>query len=218
MAMSEVLLSRMLGKYKYRDQTVREIMNVTGLYADLRPLPDNYVFNDGTSRELLSLAGTIPVPYKGNTYNIPICLWLLDTYPYIPPICFVKPASTMSIKTGKYVDANGKIYHPYLHDWKHPPSNLLGLIQILIVVFGEEPPVFSRSSAPAPYMYPATGPPNSASVNPRTETAEAATQTAPYVDPEGQKAFDLYLDCLQKIREAVNDTEAKLLSLKDMEL
>ncbi|NP_001086736.1 tumor susceptibility 101 L homeolog [Xenopus laevis] len=162
MAVSEAQLKKMLGKYKYRDLSVREILNVTSLYRDLKPIMDSYVFNDGSSRELLSLSGTIPVPYKGNTYNIPICLWLLDTYPFNPPICFVKPTSTMTIKTGKHVDANGKIYLPYLHEWKHPPSDLLGLIQILIVVFGEEPPVFSRSTAPAPYpMYPATGPPNS---------------------------------------------------------
>lgn len=55
----------------------------------------------------------------GNIYNIPVCLWLLDTYPYNPPICFVKPTSAMMIKTGKHIDANGKIYLPYLHEWKH---------------------------------------------------------------------------------------------------
>lgn len=48
-----------------------------------------------------------------------MCLWLLDTYPYNPPICFVKPTSAMMIKTGKHIDANGKIYLPYLHEWKH---------------------------------------------------------------------------------------------------
>lgn len=25
----------------------------------------------------------------------------------------------MTIKTGKHVDANGKIYLPYLHEWKY---------------------------------------------------------------------------------------------------
>lgn len=54
----------------------------------------------------------------GNTYNIPICVWLLDTYPYNPPICFVKPTSTMMIKPGTHVDADGKFYLPYLHEWK----------------------------------------------------------------------------------------------------
>ncbi|XP_023593445.1 tumor susceptibility gene 101 protein isoform X1 [Trichechus manatus latirostris] len=161
MAVSESQLKKMVSKYKYRDLTVRETINVITLYKDLKPVLDSYVFNDGSSRELMNLTGTIPVPYRGNTYNIPICLWLLDTYPYNPPICFVKPTSSMTIKTGKHVDANGKIYLPYLHEWKHPQSDLLGLIQVMIVVFGDEPPVFSRPNVSASYPpYQATGPPN----------------------------------------------------------
>ena len=109
----------------------------------------------------MNLTGTIPVPYRGNTYNIPVCLWLLDTYPYNPPICFVKPTSSMTIKTGKHVDANGKIYLPYLHEWKHPESDLLGLVQVTIVVFADEPPVSSHPTVSAPYPpHQATGPPD----------------------------------------------------------
>ncbi|XP_067396744.1 tumor susceptibility gene 101 protein [Emydura macquarii macquarii] len=161
MALSESQLKKMLAKYKYRDLTVQETTSVITQYKDLKPVMDAYVFNDGSSRDLMSLTGTIPVPYRGNTYNIPICLWLLDTYPFNPPICFVKPTSSMTIKTGKHVDANGKIYLPYLHEWKHPQSDLIGLIQIMIVVFGEEPPVFSRPAPSASYPpYQATGPPN----------------------------------------------------------
>ncbi|XP_036896251.1 tumor susceptibility gene 101 protein isoform X2 [Sturnira hondurensis] len=164
MAVSESQLKKMVSKYKYRDLTVRETINVIASYKDLKPVLDSYVFNDGSSRELMNLTGTIPVPYRGNIYNIPICLWLLDTYPYNPPICFVKPTSSMTIKTGKHVDANGKIYLPYLHEWKHPQSDLLGLIQVMIVVFGDEPPVFSRPTMSASYPpYQATGPPNSPS-------------------------------------------------------
>uniref|UniRef100_A0A673K0M3 Tumor susceptibility 101a n=1 Tax=Sinocyclocheilus rhinocerous TaxID=307959 RepID=A0A673K0M3_9TELE len=119
------------------------------------------VFNDGTARTLVGLTGTIEVFYEGNVYNIPVCLWLLDTYPYNPPICFVKPTSAMMIKTGKHIDANGKIYLPYLHEWKHPQSDLYGLIQVMIVVFGEEPPVFSRPTTQPPYQaFQAAGPPN----------------------------------------------------------
>ncbi|XP_070789544.1 tumor susceptibility gene 101 protein isoform X1 [Pituophis catenifer annectens] len=173
MAFSESQLKKMLAKYKYRDLAVQETVNVTGQYKDLKPVMDNYVFNDGSSRELMSLTGTIPVNYRGgitleqswqnpgNIYNIPICLWLLDTYPFNPPICFVKPTSSMTIKTGKHVDANGRIYLPYLHEWKHPQSDLIGLIQVMIVVFGEEPPVFSRPTISASYPpYQPTGPPN----------------------------------------------------------
>ncbi|XP_005153345.1 tumor susceptibility gene 101 protein [Melopsittacus undulatus] len=165
MAVSESQLKKMLAKYKYRDLTIQETTSVITQYKDLKPVMDSYVFNDGSSRELMSLSGTIPVPYRGNTYNIPICLWLLDTYPFNPPICFVKPTSSMTIKTGKHVDANGKIYLPYLHEWKYPQSDLLELIQVMIVVFGEEPPVFSRPTASSSYPpYQATGPPNTSYV------------------------------------------------------
>ncbi|KAM6322132.1 tumor susceptibility gene 101 protein isoform 1-T2 [Podargus strigoides] len=165
MAVSESQLKKMVAKYKYRDLTVQETTSVITQYKDLKPVMDSYVFNDGSSRELMSLSGTIPVPYRGNTYNIPICLWLLDTYPFNPPICFVKPTSSMTIKTGKHVDANGKIYLPYLHEWKYPQSDLLELIQVMIVVFGEEPPVFSRPTASSSYPpYQATGPPTTSYV------------------------------------------------------
>ncbi|XP_065611301.1 tumor susceptibility gene 101 protein isoform X2 [Cyrtonyx montezumae] len=165
MAFSESQLKKMLAKYKYRDLTIQETNSVISQYKDLKPVMDSYVFNDGSSRELMSLSGTIPVPYRGNIYNIPICLWLLDTYPFNPPICFVKPTSSMTIKTGKHVDANGKIYLPYLHEWKYPQSDLLELIQVMIVVFAEEPPVFSRPTASASYQpYQATGPPTTSYV------------------------------------------------------
>lgn len=52
-----------------------------------------------------------------NTYHIPICIWLMDTHPYNAPLGYVKPTSDMQIKVSMYVDYNGKIYLPYLHDW-----------------------------------------------------------------------------------------------------
>lgn len=50
----------------------------------------------------------------------------------------------MHIKVSMYVDHNGKIYLPYLHDWQPSSSDLLGLIQVMIVTFGEHPPVYSK--------------------------------------------------------------------------
>jgi ESCRT-I complex subunit TSG101 len=35
----------------------------------------------------------------------------------------------MQIKVSKHVDASGKIYLPYLHEWSYPNSDLVGLIQ-----------------------------------------------------------------------------------------
>ncbi len=65
--------------------------------------------------------------FLGANYNIPVCLWLMDTHPYNPPMVFVRPTATMQIKQGKHVDANGKIYLPYLHEWKHVSKDLKSL-------------------------------------------------------------------------------------------
>ena len=50
----------------------------------------------------------------------------MDSHPYNAPMCFLKPTPYMRIKISRYVDHNGKIYMPYLHDWS-PVSILFSL-------------------------------------------------------------------------------------------
>ena len=45
----------------------------------------------------LDYQGTIPVPYRGQNYNIPVSLYLLDTHPYHAPLCYVKPTPDMQV-------------------------------------------------------------------------------------------------------------------------
>ena len=52
---------------------------------------DVFVFDHGEERSLLNLNGTIPVEYRGNSYNIPVCFWILHDYPTSPPMAFVRP-------------------------------------------------------------------------------------------------------------------------------
>ncbi|KAF5294148.1 hypothetical protein FQA39_LY13519 [Lamprigera yunnana] len=137
--------------YRNADLSFREILNVTGHYQGLHAQLETYTFNDGTLMELVNLNGTIPVRYKSNVYNIPICIWIMDTHPNNAPICYVKPTSDMAIKVSMYVDQNGKIYLPYLHDWVPSTSDLLGLIQVMIVTFGDQPPVFAKPREEMPY-------------------------------------------------------------------
>ena len=73
------------------------------------PKPDKFIFNDGANRDMINILGTIPVPYKGHNYNIPVSLWLLETHPYHAPICYVKPTTDMQIKVSKHVDQSGKM-------------------------------------------------------------------------------------------------------------
>ncbi|NXG69706.1 UEVLD enzyme, partial [Baryphthengus martii] len=84
-----------------------------------------------------------------NSYNIPIRLWILDSHPFAPPICFLKPTVNMGILVGKHVDARGRIYLPYLQNWSHPKSTVTGLIKEMIAKFEEELPLYSLSSSDA---------------------------------------------------------------------
>ena len=67
---------------------------------------------------MICLSGTIPMPYKGNTYNIPVNIWIHSDYPNQAPIVLVTPTKDMQIKPSKIVDGNGRVYLPYLHEWK----------------------------------------------------------------------------------------------------
>ncbi|KAJ8390928.1 hypothetical protein AAFF_G00098480 [Aldrovandia affinis] len=136
-----------LQQYKHRRLIADEISSVISVYKCLTPEMGVYVFTDGTSRNLMNLSGTVRVCYMGEQFNIPVCVWLLDSYPQNPPICFVKPTKDMMIVAGQYTDASGKIDLPYLQDWSYPQTDLFGLIQVMTVVFGEEPPMFLRPTA-----------------------------------------------------------------------
>ncbi|KAM8970627.1 ubiquitin-conjugating enzyme E2 variant 3 isoform X1 [Sarcophilus harrisii] len=138
---------RQLSKYKFRDLTMEELMKVNMFYPDFRFSMDTYVFKDSSQKDLLNFTGTIPVNYQGNTYNIPIRLWILDSHPFAPPICFLKPTPNMGISVGKHVDAQGRIYLPYLQNWSHPKSVITGLISEMIIKFQEELPLYSLSAS-----------------------------------------------------------------------
>ncbi|EDV97012.1 tumor susceptibility gene 101 protein [Drosophila grimshawi] len=158
-AIEEAQINKYLSKYKNIAQTRKDVVDVVTTYRSLTYNLQKFVFNDGSSKDLFTLLGTIPVVYKNSTYYIPICIWLMDTHPQNAPMCFVKPTPTMQIKVSMYVDHNGKVYLPYLHDWQPHSSDLLSLIQVMIVTFGDHPPVYSKPkdqqvAAPQPSNYP----------------------------------------------------------------
>ena len=62
---------------------------------------------------------TICVLFLDNIYNIPICISILDTHPFKPPMVYVKPTSTMRIKPSENVDCNGTVDLPFLQDWQY---------------------------------------------------------------------------------------------------
>ena len=84
-------------------------------------------------------------------YNIPVNIWIPHSYPHTPPFVFVTPTDSMIIKESKNVEIRGKVHLPYLHYWpSHPDQyNLVELVRILCVVFGQHPPVYNKTSSKA---------------------------------------------------------------------
>ncbi|XP_046844727.1 tumor susceptibility gene 101 protein-like [Xenia sp. Carnegie-2017] len=126
--------------YPNTSQAIPDVKAALENYKTLRPNAKIFA-----NKELVCLEGTIPVVYRGSTYNIPICIWLQKSHPYIPPIVFVVPTPEMEIKVGRHVDTEGRVYLPFLSEWKHPGSDLYQLIQLLCMIFAETPPVFART-------------------------------------------------------------------------
>ncbi|XP_052238879.1 tumor susceptibility gene 101 protein-like isoform X3 [Dreissena polymorpha] len=163
MSSFEPFLISSLKKYKYRDDTKSDVLLAISTFPGLKPQYEDYVFTDGSNMMLLQLCGTIPTTYNGIVDNIPIRVCLMDTHPCNAPIVFVTPTATMQINSGRYVDQNGKVDLPYLRQWNYPNSELLGMLQILSIVFAEEPPLYARQQAinqPPPPEYPRPHPTN----------------------------------------------------------
>jgi len=145
----EKIVSKALSKAKYRhvNKCKSEVLNVMKIYRGLSPKFEKFIFDNGEEKDLLNLVGTIPVDYKGHTYNIPIQLWFLYDFPVGScPMGFVVPTKDMQLKVSNYVDHTGKIVLSYLNTWQYPSSNLIGMIQACREGFGCLPPVFAKTS------------------------------------------------------------------------
>ncbi|CAJ1057401.1 tumor susceptibility gene 101 protein [Xyrichtys novacula] len=98
----------------------------------------------------MSITGTIPVKFDDKTYNIPVCLWLEESYPQTAPICYVRPTREMKVLKGTFVSSDGKVELPYLDEWKTGECDLVSLLQVMCVMFGDFPPVCSLLHQPNP--------------------------------------------------------------------
>ncbi|KAL5961190.1 hypothetical protein TSMEX_011094 [Taenia solium] len=148
-------LAHGLANYKYRDAARIDIEKASQAYHSLQVKLQDFTFENGQTSKLLCLEGTIPVKYLGNVYNIPLAVYFVYQHPYHPPIAYVRPTSSMQIKSGPHVDTNGKIFLPYLSEWKFPGSSTQSLLAILQEVFGHRTPVFSKptvNQSPAGYV------------------------------------------------------------------
>ncbi|XXG67098.1 hypothetical protein AAC387_Pa06g0517 [Persea americana] len=122
-------------------------------YPSLHAKTAVFTHNDGRTVNLLQAEGTIPMVYLQVLYNIPVVIWLMETYPRHPPCMYVAPTRDMVIKRGHpHVNPSGLVSVPYLHSWVFPSSNLVELVRTLSHFFGRDPPLYTKQhrSSPTP--------------------------------------------------------------------
>lgn len=124
---------------------MRDVSEADQRWPSLTPYLDVYTSNEGHSQELIMLRGTVPIVYRGASYNIPVQVVVMHYHPSGPPIMHVKPTADMEVKQRHdHVDRNGQVYLPYLTNWYPARSSLVGAISAMIDVFSRIPPVYSR--------------------------------------------------------------------------
>ncbi|KAJ3215813.1 hypothetical protein HDU67_010306 [Dinochytrium kinnereticum] len=133
-------------RYQNSERTFRDAEAALMAYNGIIPKMDTFTHDNGTNAVLLCLHGTVPVTFRGVTYNIPIAVWIPSSYPAHPPMSYVTPTATMLVRMSKHVDLAGKIYHPMLAVWhtKTEESNLIKLLGVFQEIFSIEPPVYAK--------------------------------------------------------------------------
>lgn len=84
----------------------------TLLLADLRA-----AFDSGQTALLILVHGTLPINYRGATYQIPLHLWIPHSYPRDPPMMFVVPTKEIGVRKGREVEPGGRVREEIANEW-----------------------------------------------------------------------------------------------------
>lgn len=74
-------------------------------------------YNTGQTALLLLLHGTLPISYRGATYQIPLHVWVPHEYPRNAPLAFVVPTKEMAVRKGKEVEPDGQVREEVVDQW-----------------------------------------------------------------------------------------------------
>eukprot|EP01084_Bolivina_argentea_P276877 472532_1 len=140
----DVILQQVHG-YKDRQRVRNDCYNVLNKVRTLIPKLGKQVMPNGAQCNIVVLSGTVEIFFRGAHYNVPVEIFLGNTYPFHPPKVFVRPTKDMEIKPGhKHVDNEGVVYLPYLHEWEAQYHNLVDLCRETSAVFSQAPPMYAR--------------------------------------------------------------------------
>ncbi|KAG7268662.1 hypothetical protein CRUP_018373, partial [Coryphaenoides rupestris] len=92
-------IEKILSKYRFHDVAVEELHKIHHVYPDMKLLTGTY----------------------RRSYNFPVQLWFMDSFPFTPPICLLRPTASMAVREGRHVDAQGRVHLPGLHNWDYEP-------------------------------------------------------------------------------------------------
>lgn len=134
-------------RYKHPEHTKHDILNTLKYVKSLKVKVERYTFPTGVSKELICLDGTIEITFREAKYNIPVGIFVSDNHPFEAPLCYVRPTKDMMIKSSRHVDGSGRVYLPYLSEWNKNSCDILSLIHVMQIVFGQMCPVYQRSTA-----------------------------------------------------------------------
>uniref|UniRef100_A0A0V0IFI1 Uncharacterized protein n=1 Tax=Solanum chacoense TaxID=4108 RepID=A0A0V0IFI1_SOLCH len=150
----------------------QHLLSLIDIFPSLQPKTASFTHNDGRTVNLLQAVGTVPMVYLDRPYNIPVIIWLMESYPRHPPLVFVNPTRDMVIKKPHpFVNPSGVVSIPYLQNWIYPSSNLVELVRNLSHFFGRDPPLYAKvqvhpsnpNPSPRPTPTPTPHPPPSTS-------------------------------------------------------
>ncbi|KAG6418585.1 hypothetical protein SASPL_120789 [Salvia splendens] len=177
----------------------QHLMHLVEAYPSLQPKTAVFTHNDGRAVNLLQADGTVPMSFQGVTYNIPVLIWLMESYPRHAPLVFVNPTRDMIIKRPHpFVSPNGVVSIPYLHSWLFPSSNLLELARNLAHFFARDPPLYSQrkpstpTPTPSPNLNPAYASVNSSPAIPPREYSPSPTPPPPYGSGRMEDPAEVY--------------------------
>ncbi|XP_062403473.1 ubiquitin-conjugating enzyme E2 variant 3 [Sardina pilchardus] len=142
-------VKKILSKYKFRDSAIEELLKVHRIHPDMEIHVGSFTSSDRLQKDLLKVVGNIPVKYQGRSYNLPILMWLLESFPFTPPVCMLRPTANMVIREGRHVDARGRIHLSSLSNWDHPKTSVNGLLAQMIAKFEEDPPLSTKPTEEA---------------------------------------------------------------------
>ena len=94
-------LDGLLGQVSHpnRARVRSDVASLTRRFGSLSCCLGKHTANDGTEATLLAVEGTLPITYKGSTYNIPVEILVPEGYPAAAPLCFVRPVKGMEVRT-----------------------------------------------------------------------------------------------------------------------